>query len=313
MNKYIDKTILVTGPKRAGKTLLLRMFDNEQGFIHFIDEAFFWEHVYNYQALGLEDIFIDMYRHFSPDKLMDAIIDRDILPGLNGVFKQLNPVASPNKFTTVGFNFQTKLFLSHLDELKNCTSVAEIWNILCHAYDEASTYDNSVRRTAFMMSGDSGKSMIASKRSLDDCRSIFIVRDPYLAMDSLKISRNTRGQKILNPVNFAQVITYYRFIMDNKHRILHENTLLVRYEDLIECPEYIMQEVAVHCGIDYSKNLITPTLLGQKWGTNSALVDALGIDRSSGFREIKALDSLEIQFISKHMSDYIDFFGYKLR
>ena len=74
-----------------------------------------------------------------------------------------------------------------------------------------------------------------------------------------------------------------------------------------------MQEVAVHCGIDYSKNLITPTLLGQKWGTNSALVDALGIDRSSGFREIKALDSLEIQFISKHMSDYIDFFGYKLR
>ena len=37
----IEKTIVVTGPKRSGTTLLNRLFDNHPDLIDVIDESFF--------------------------------------------------------------------------------------------------------------------------------------------------------------------------------------------------------------------------------------------------------------------------------
>ncbi len=49
MMEFFSKTIIATGPKRSGGTLITRLFDSQPGIMNFIDEAFFWEQVYNYQ------------------------------------------------------------------------------------------------------------------------------------------------------------------------------------------------------------------------------------------------------------------------
>ena len=313
MKNYFDKTILVTGPKRAGKTLLLRLFDGEPDIMHYINEAFFWEHVFNCQQQKLEEMFIDMYRHFSPRSLYDAFVDREILPCLKGVYSQYNPPGSKEKFKILETGFNLEVFIGRLTELKECETVSDIWNVLSHAYGDASPMDCSRRRTAFMMSGDSGKSIIATHKSLADCRSIFIVRDPYVAMDSLKTSRILRGVKILHPINFSRVLSYYRFIMQNKERILHPQCFRIKFEDLIAKPVETMQRVAKHCDISYSENLVTPTLLGKPWGTNSMFKDEKGIDVGAATRGLKALNPEEIKFISRQLADFIDYFGYQNR
>ena len=308
-----QNTILVTGPKRAGKTLLLRLFDNHPGILHFLDEAFFWEHAFNYQEAGLEAQFIDLFKHFDPPLLYDAMLERDLLPALNGKFRQFNPIGFETRFKIIDTGFSVSRFIKNLEGLSDCKSIAEIWAVLCAAYASAFGWHSAQFHAAFMMSGDSGKSLISVKESLPKCSCIFIVRDPYLALDSLKISREIRGEKILNPLNLSKAVSYYNFIMINLNRIIHEDTFLIRYEDLIANPIVTMKEISNHCGVEYTENLICPTLMGKPWGTNSIFCDSLGIESSSVSRELKALNRSEIEFISEHTASYLQYFGYPRR
>ncbi|KKU74129.1 MAG: hypothetical protein UX98_C0001G0059 [Parcubacteria group bacterium GW2011_GWA2_47_26] len=318
MSKSIDKTIIVSGPKRSGGTLLTRLFDSQPGIIHFIDEAFFWEHVYNYQERGQESLFIDAFKHFGRDDLMESFIDRDILPWLGGVIRGIAPV----KYE-VDLHFKKEVFLDHLAGLKRCTSIPEIWNCLVNAYAHSFPTDYSERDTAYMFIGDMGRSILSTKKvNLKNCRCIFFIRNPYHALDSLKkarmfsrdslLDRTNRKSKTLHPINFAEVIKDYYFFWNNRSEIVDERTVLIRFEDLVAEPEKTMRDIADHVGIEFTDNLLKPTLCGQPHGYGSSFEQLTGVGRSVLSRKIQVLNESEISFIGKHLKPILDYFDYKM-
>lgn len=308
MKTNIEKTIIVSAPKRSGGTLLNNLFDSHPGVVSFADEAFFWEHVYNCQENGKEFLFVDLFRLFDPKSLEEAMIDRDILPWLDGIFRSM----INNKKIELDLGFERGVFTSALQELQCCVSISEIWDCLVKAYANASSVDYSTCRTAFMFGGDWGKSILATKNTLENCRCIFIMRNPYFAIESLKKSRLNWGRRLLHPINLAEVINYYFFFWKNKTEILDERTILIRFEDLVADPVKTMKKVSEHVGVEYTDNLVTPTLLGKPRRGESAFKPIEGIDQSTIRRKIEILNENEIEIIREHLKPILDYFDYKI-
>jgi len=305
MGAYVEKTIVVSAPKRSGGTLLTNLFDSHPGIIDFIDEAFFWEHVYNYQERGEESLFVDAFKSFGPEALEASIIDRGLLPWIDGTFRAVNNFK-------LDLGFKRSVFLSTLNDLQYCSTISEIWDCLIRAYASASSVDYRTARTAFVFGGDYGRGMLATKTALKNCKCIFIIRNPYFALESLKKSRLIRNEKVLHPINFAQAIRHYSFFWNRRSEILDKRTILLRFEDLVTEPQKTMKIVARHVGVEYTDNLVTPTLRGNPWRGDSSFGPLKGIDKSVINRKIEVLNEREKEFIHLHLKPILEHFDYKI-
>ena len=135
----------------------------------------------------------------------------------------------------------------------------------------------------------------------------------WRALESLKKSRSTRGEKVLHPINFIESLSYYYFFWENKEKILDKNTILVRYEDLLVNTEENMRRVADHVGVEFTPNLLTPSLRGDaSWGGDSAFGGLKGVDKSVLDRKLKTLDKREIGLISEHLKPILEYFDYRI-
>ena len=249
MTTGFKRTILVSAPKRSGGSLLTRLFDNHPGVIDFIDEAFFWEHAYRYHDGGLEQLFVDMFKVFSPQEIVASLIDRQMLPWVDGTYRQVAPAAFE-----LDMKFDRAVFAATIEARQaGLASICDVWNMLVEAYALAMGYDFANSHSVFLFGGDYGRAMLTAARTLPDTRNIFIVRNPYYALESLKKSRSTRGEKVLHPINFIESLSYYYFFWENKEKILDKNTILVRYEDLLVNTEENMRRVADHVGVEFEE------------------------------------------------------------
>jgi len=312
MFEFLSKTIITTGPKRSGGSLITRLFDSQPGIINFIDEAFFWEHVYNYQEKGQESLFIDTFKYHDISELMESFADRQILPWINGILRKI----TPEKYD-LDLNFRKDVFLDELVNLNKCSSISEIWDCLVKAYANAMPTDYSGCDIAYMFIGDRGKSILSTKASLGNSRCIFVMRNPYKALESLKtermLGRNSlinKRKKALHPINFAQVINDYYFFWNNRSKILDKRTILIRFEDLVTDSRKTMKAVADHVGIEFTDNLLKPTLLGDpfKHGSSFGFLD--GIDKSVLHRKAKVLSKIEVEIIRDHLKPILEYFDY---
>jgi len=76
----------------------------------------------------------------------------------------------------------------------------------------------------------------------------------------------------------------------------------IKYENLANAPKYEMQKLAKFLGVKYSKNLIRPTVFGQKWLGNSSrfkdkvIIDTREIDKYKKFLNQNEISFLELKF-----------------
>lgn len=299
-------TVIMSGPKRSGTTLLNRLFDSQDGIIDLNDEAFFWEHAYNYHRQGCSELFLDLFRMFPSRAVRDGFIDRDLLPWVEGVYRQDAVAESFRK----SFAFDAKVFLGRLDGLKQCENVQQVWHLLVTAYAAAMPRDYSGCDAAFIKAADYGRSILGGHAFLTDCKGLTIIRNPYFAIDSLKKSRAMRGQKLLHPFNLGEVILDYLFWWGHLDAMRSADTLLLEYERLVMDPEPVMRRVAAHLGILFTDNLLRPTLLGEPWGGLSSFASTDGIDRQALARPLKVLDVDEVAFIGRSLAPMLERFGY---
>lgn len=299
-------TFIVSGPKRSGTSLLNRLFDSQPGLVDMSDEAFFWEHAYRYDEAGHADLFLDLFKAYTPAALTEGFIDRDLLPWIEGRYRQ---AASFREFE-LDLGFDTGGFTRRLELLKNCTGLQEIWHALVDAYAESSAKDYSVADKVLMKTADYGMSILSARRFLDRARFVFILRNPYFALDSLKKSREMRGEKILHPFNFGEALRDYIFFWENRKEILGADTILILYEDLLTRSREVMEKVASHLGVAFSENLLAPTLAGRPWPGHSSFRETRNIEASVLDRPLQVLRSEEIALIRSHLSDLSETYGY---
>lgn len=299
-------TCIVSGPKRSGTTLLNRLFDSQPGVIDLNDEAFFWEHAYKYDVAGRRDLFLDIFRDFTPEELVAGCIDRDIMPWIGGRYKQ---TASAMEFE-MDLDFDTARFTAGLSGLRSCANIAEVWEILVAAYADASGRDYAGCHHCLIKGADYGMSILGGRGSLAGSRNVVILRNPFYALDSLKKSRQMRQEKVLNPFNFGEAVRDYAFLWDNWAGIVQEDTHLVLYEDLVRDPRPVMEGLAAHLGVPFTENLLVPTLQGGEWPGLSSFSATKGIDAAILERPLKVLSAHEVEYVQRGLKDLLGHFGY---
>ena len=302
----LQRTIVLSGPSRSGKTLINRLFDSHPEVINIYDEAYFWEHVYSYQERGLEPVLLDIFRRFDPAELIEGFKDRDILPWVDGKYSQL-AIAHKQELE---LDFDASVFLRGLEQLPTCASISDVWACLVSVYAQASGREYSSEKAAFIQAADHGKSILGARSTLGQCKCLFIMRNPFYAIDSQKKSREIGNWRVLHPFNLGETIQDYRFFWLNRTRILDEQTLLIRYEELVTDPERVMRSVAAHVGVTFTEGLLNPTLQGDSWSGLSAFTTTAGIDPSIVERDIQVLTERELGFIDEHLGELVEHFGY---
>ncbi len=300
-------TCIASGPKRSGTTLLNRLFDFQAGLIDLNDEAFFWEHAYRYDSNGHHDLFLDLFRTYDPIALTQGFIERDLLPWIEGRYKQS---ASFLEFE-VDLGFDPQIFTSCLRDLTACPTIQDVWHVLVNAYASASERDYSNADSVLIKCADYGMSILGGRRFLNNARFAFILRNPYFALDSLKRSRELRGSRVLNPFNFGEALRDYAFFWDHREDILSGDTILIFYEDLVSDPRHVMKGVAAHFGIPFTENLLIPTLAGKPWLGLSSFQATQGIDSSILRRPLQVLEPQEIRLVRKHLAGLVETYGYE--
>lgn len=299
-------TVLIDGPRRSGTTLMSRLFDSEPGIIDIAGDGWFWEHVYNYSSVGKERLFLDIFKTYGPEMISDGIVGRDILPFLNGVYHEEGVAVDYN----VKLKFDMNVFNEHLVPLKRCLKIEQVWCTLVKAYARASEYEGGAHTHTVFKCTDYGKSILSAKSHLPGMKSIFIMRNPFFAIDSLKKSRLLQKRGNLHTFNLAEILLDYLFFWEHKEEILNEDSILVQYEELLMDPDKIMRGVAEHLGILYNKNLSVPTVCGEAWYGNSSFKSLNGIDSSVLNNSIRELNSEDIEFIGFHLNELLNYYRY---
>ena len=301
------KTCIISGPKRSGTTLLNRLFDSQPGLIDMIDEAFFWEHAYRYEIAGRTEMFLDLFRSYDPLALTEGFIERDLLPWIEGRYRQ----AGSFREFEADLGFDTERFTDQLDALSGCVRVQDVWHVLVGAYAAASAGDYSGADKVLVKSADYGISILSGRRFLDCACFVFILRNPYYALDSLKKSRQIRCHKLLNPFNFGEALRDYTFFWDHRGEILGKDTILVTYENLVARPREVIKQVAALLEIPFTENLLVPTLAAKPWPGLSSFQETREIDGGILDRPIQVLSPQEIGLVRKHLADLVESYGYE--
>lgn len=301
------RTFIVSGPKRSGTTLMNRLFDSHPELVDMNDEAFFWEHAARYAAAGRSELFLDLFLNFEDERLIEGFIERDLLPWIEGKYRQ-QAVAREME---MDLDFDGEAFRRGLKGLKDCKNLSQVWDVLVSAYALGCARDYSDCTDVLIKSADYGLSILGAREFLQGSRHVFILRNPFYALDSLKKSRSLRGSKVLNPFNFAEAVRDYAFFWDNRDEILREDTLLIRYEDLLENSGSVMRTVAGHLQVKFNETLLTPTIMGGGWPGLSSFKETRGIDASILDRELKTLDETETAYIERHLSGLLEEYGYQ--
>ena len=87
--------------------------------------------------------------------------------------------------------------------------------------------------------------------------------------------------------------------------------IFVKYENLVFNPDKEMKKIANFLNIDYSKNLITPSVFGQSWlGNSSRAKQKKNIDNKEVNKFYKFLNDDEINFIELKLQKFFKNFNY---
>lgn len=141
-----------------------------------------------------------------------------------------------------------------------------------------------------------------------DSKFIHIIRNPYSTVVALRKSRTKSSYPYLGGMIQSLQNSYYNL---HKNKLLIDNYLVIRYEDLLTSTQEVMEQIADFLDIKFSDSLMQPTLLGKPWGGNSTSDQVFHKISLSPLQTWKEnITDLEIQLVNEMLLPAVQEFGY---
>ena len=312
---WTSPPVFICGFPKSGTTLLLALLDNHPELLVFPEETHFFNKISGYpERLQLDYIF----NHTSIKTL-----------GLGRV--QI----------TSGFRDYSNIDYSRYKKV-----LAEIWDI-------GPKSERKLLESIIYSFGKVTNKLVTKywvektplnekhlKKGVDwwpDLRAIYIIRDPRDNFCSYRTHRAkqvksrkarldsenmlSRSEKRKRTLKLPRPLTALGFIAGWIESIKvwrvfsrdHPNTLLIRYEDLVQSPTVVMEQVCEFLEIEWDDTLLRPTRNGHPWTGNSMYgTEFTGISTDSVGRYKLLLSDDEKCLIQSWLSNYFRQFGWQL-
>lgn len=150
------------------------------------------------------------------------------------------------------------------------------------------------------------------KNAYPKAKFIHIVRNPYANMVSIRKYRaGNKGFPFLKKIMQALYNSYY-YLGKNK-RLIGEDYLVMKYEDLLQHPEVTINKLVDFTGISNKKTLYTPTAFGKPWGGNSTTNQEFnGITPKTLDKWKEDISPLEVNVVNRWFDSELRHFGYRV-
>lgn len=198
------RPLIISGAPRSGTSLLYNLFDGHSQVAWLVDEGFLFEYL---DDLGTDatDIFLDALPA-DIDPLVAGLRDKQVMPPAHLAYQQSKERGSVSE-VEIEAPWDEDAFRAALAESGEA-SVAGLWRRLVTAW--LAGMGEPSKSFACMKSPDYGKSAAGALGTIQESRAIIIFRDPLYAIDSLKRSRELRGDKLLTWPLIAQNIRSFQ-------------------------------------------------------------------------------------------------------
>lgn len=297
--------LVISGAPRSGTSLIYNLFDGHPAISWLADEGFFFEYLDDLGPDGAELMLGAIPADTA--SLLRGVRDKQVLPPLHEPYRQSPERGSMSKFE-VAVPWDEAAFLAALDK-PHQPSIGSLWSRLATA--AITGLGKPVAKYACIKSPDFGKSAAAALRHVLDARAIIIVRDPLYSIDSLKRSRELRGEKLLTWPLLAQTVRQFQQLHERIKAAPAQRLRVVRYESLVADPSSVMRSLADWTGIEFLPSLLQPTMHGHSWPGISSFEPTEGVESAPSRRGIKALDRQEQAYLRQHLAALRNDFSYE--
>lgn len=306
-------SVITTGAKRSGTTLMLYLFDSVPNTFNFLDESYFLEYIYD---IGKDRVpsFIELQKTADLDDLIKGTKIRYLFPFFD---EGLNQNKGSVNEQSHGIGFDMKKLRRALEKRRRTLkgTVGSLWKMWQYSLMEAMGYDGKYTEAVFFKCPDYGRSAITALEYLRDPKIIIMLRNPLFAIDSLKRSRQLRNEKLVHLYELFNIINDYKFLERTIKEVTSDkknskDVALIRYEDLVSEPEKEMRRLADFIGIDFNEIMLRPTIKGRDWGGWSAFTTFNGISSKTLNRKIATLSDWEVGYIKDELKTFMKRYGY---
>lgn len=303
MNDLIP--LIISGAPRSGTSLIYNLFDGHSSVNWLVDEGFLFEYLYDlgphHSRALLDALPLDI------EAMIGGIRNKRVMPPMHEDYRQSVDQGSVSE-THIKSPWCEMRFRQALSTTSRPENIAELWRYLANACLAGEGVPP--RRYACMKAPDFGKSVGAALSLIGEARGIVILRNPLRALDSLKRSRELRGQKLLTWPQLAITVGSFFAMSERIDAVDPARLYVLRYEDLIRNPESVMQGLAEWLGIEFEPCLLEPTMRGQQWPGISSFEPTDRIDAGPSRRPLEALSCEEADYIRHTLTDFMFQNGY---
>lgn len=299
--------LVISGAPRSGTSLLYNLFDGHTDISFLMIEGYLFEKIFDI-GVSNANLFVAAAR-CSLDQFISGLRKHHLMPPLHVPYEQNTDYGTVSNHH-LKFEWDEDRFRESLNSnLSRLKTVHDLWRILVIAY--MSGLNAPICRYGCLKSPDYGKSVTAALNNIHEARGIVILRHPLLALDSLKRSRELRGEKELTWPEFARCIAEMREMLERLTESPRESVQWIRYEQLVKDPEGTMRGLAEWLGINFEPSLLEPTMLKKSWPGISSFQLTSGVDAAPANRTPQVLNKEEIALAVDALRRFEDF-GYKL-
>ncbi|WP_199245679.1 sulfotransferase [[Phormidium] sp. ETS-05] len=149
------------------------------------------------------------------------------------------------------------------------------------------------------------------RQMFPDCRFVHIVRNPYASMVAIRKSKTVGNiYPLLRNFILSLQNSYYNLY---RNEGILDNYLIVKYEDLLTDTEKIMRTISDFVGIEFTEDLLTPTLMGKPWGGNSSTGKSFTKISTAPLSSWKSqVEDLEVRLVNTFLEPVLERFGYEM-
>ncbi len=316
----LNKPIFISGLRKSGTSMFRMLFDGHPDlFVPPANELKFM-HYTEIPALGsykefTSDNIEEIKERMLADRTLVAVGDKD------------------SSFWRKEFDFNG--FMADIKR-KECSTIQELIEEMMHALARnSSDFSGDINTTRYTIKGEmQTEYFLELKEMFPEMKAVYVLRNPYAhfttvrnsyRMDTLWQRRNRSFKQhpskdltwrdrypfVLNHLTYMKAS--YCF-MSKFSSLYPESFKVVIFDELLQNPKAVMQDVASFLDIEFNDSLLIPTLSGTPWAGNSMITtkEFNGIDKGPLTHWKNSITPGEIKLINTHFTWVFEKYGFEL-
>ena len=297
MQECMNAPVFILGSHKSGSSLLRSLLDSHPELFVIPTEIHYFQYTGHW---------VDYRLRYALPKKMDREAKIDSLINL---IKKKNSHIDPYADSVIKGQFDVAKFEKFIEN-NSWKSDRELFELYVKAIHLSLIGEPLPPHLHFVeKSVENAEFAVFLKQMFPNCRFIHIVRNPYASLVAIRKSKTKNNYPLIRDFILSLQNSYYYLYKNQK---MLENYLIIRYEDLLLSTEETMSKITDFLKIEFTRLLLTPTVMSKPWGGNSSNNGKFSKVSSEPLKKWrKQISTLEVELVNTFFDSILKDYNYE--